>query len=99
MTTLYKNYFNNISKERLWKVGIYARISREDEKDENYKGQSESIDNQINFIKPLIERNNWILIDIYKDDGYTGTNFERPDFSRMLGDIEQRICQDWEEIT
>lgn len=88
MMTLYKNYFNNISKERLWKVGIYARISREDEKDENYKGQSESIDNQINFIKPLIERNNWILIDIYKDDGYTGTNFERPDFSRMLGDIE-----------
>ena len=88
MTTLYKNYFNNISKERIWKVGIYARISREDEKDENYKGQSESIDNQVNFIKPLIEKNNWILIDIYKDDGYTGTNFERPDFSRMLGDIE-----------
>ena len=88
MNELYKNYFDNISREKTWKVAIYARISREDEKDERYKGQSESIENQINFLKPLIERNGWILVEIYKDDGYTGTNFDRPDFSRMLGDIE-----------
>ena len=88
MNELYKNYFNNVSREKIWKVGIYARISREDEKDERYRGQSESIENQINFLKPLIERNGWILVEIYKDDGYTGTNFDRPDFSRMLGDIE-----------
>lgn len=87
MNELYKNYFD-ISREKIWKVAIYARISREDEKDERYKGQSESIENQINFLKPLIERNGWILVDIYKDDGYTGTNFDRPDFSRLLGDIE-----------
>lgn len=87
MNELYKNYFD-ISREKVWKVAIYARISREDEKDERYKGQSESIENQINFLKPLVERNGWILVGVYKDDGYTGTNFERPDFSRMLGDIE-----------
>lgn len=91
MSELYNNYFDNVSREKIWKVGIYARISREDERDEQderYKGQSESIENQINFLKPLVERNGWILVEIYKDDGYTGTNFDRPDFSRMLGDIE-----------
>lgn len=83
-----KDMMIDISKEKIWRVGIYARISREDEKDDRYRGQSESIENQINFLKPLIERNGWILVDTYKDDGYTGTNFDRPDFSRMLGDIE-----------
>lgn len=76
------------SKEKIWKVGIYARISREDEKSEKYKEQSESIENQINFLIPIIEKNGWELVEIYKDDGYTGTNFERPDFLRMLRDIE-----------
>ena len=32
---------------------------------------------------------NLVAVDIYIDDGYTGTNFERPDFKRMLNDIEK----------
>ena len=40
MQELYNNYFN-ISNDIIWKVAIYARLSREDEKDEKYKGQSE----------------------------------------------------------
>ena len=87
MQELYNNYFN-IANDQIWKVAIYARLSREDEKDEKYKGQSESIENQIKYLKSIITTKGWLLIDIYKDDGYTGTNFDRPDFKRMLNDIE-----------
>jgi len=66
-------------------VAIYVRLSREDEND---REQSESIENQINFLKSIVSNKEWNIVDIYKDDGYTGTNFERPDFQRMLNDIE-----------
>lgn len=79
---------NNLSGKETWKVAIYVRISREDEKDEKYKRQSESIENQIKYLKEIIKEAGWNLFDIYSDDGYTGTNFNRPDFQRMIKDIE-----------
>ena len=54
MYELQNNYFN-IKNDIIWKVAIYARLSREDEKDENYKGQSESIENQIKFLKKIAQ--------------------------------------------
>lgn len=74
MQELYDNYFN-ILKNDIWKVAIYARLSREDEKDEKYNGQSESIENQIKYLKSIVAKNGWILVDIYKDDGYTRNKF------------------------
>lgn len=74
MQELYDNYFN-ILKDDTWKVAIYARLSREDEKDEKYKGQSESIENQIKYLKSIVTKKGWILVDIYKDDGYTRNKF------------------------
>ena len=65
-------------------VGIYARLSREDDK----LGVSESIDNQINFLKNYAKKHNWDNVTIYIDDGYTGTNFDRPGFKTMIEDIE-----------
>jgi len=91
MYNLYNNY-GNILNEEVWKTAIYVRLSREDEKDGkngNNREQSESIENQINFLKSVVKENRWILVDIYKDDGYTGTNFDRPGFQRMLEDIEK----------
>ena len=88
MYELQNNYFD-IKNDIIWKTAIYVRLSREDEKDEKYKGQSESIENQIKFLKKIIQNHNWFLVDIYKDDGYTGTNFERPSFQRMIEDIER----------
>ncbi len=87
MYELEDNYLN-LKEEVIWKVAIYVRLSREDEKDEKYKGQSESIENQIKFLKKIVQTKGWNLVDIYKDDGYTGTNFNRPDFQRMIKDIE-----------
>ena len=73
--------------DTIFKAAIYARLSREDEKDR----QSESIENQIKYLRPIVKQNGWVLVDIYKDDGFTGTNFERPGFKQMLDDIEKGL--------
>ena len=53
-------------------------------------GTSESIINQKEFLTKYVAKEpNWLLIDIYIDDGYTGTNFNRPSFIRLKEDIEQ----------
>ena len=71
-----------------WRVGIYLRLSSEDEED---KIESNSITNQRNLINYLL--NNLKDIDVYKDyvdDGYTGTDFDRPGFQEMMDDIRDR---------
>ena len=70
----------------VYNVGLYLRLSREDES----TGQSESITNQREYLTALVLEQGWNLIDIYIDDGFTGTNFNRPDFKRMIVDIENR---------
>lgn len=82
MLKLYNNY------NTVWKVDIYARLSREDIKEEKYKNVSESIENQIKYLKSIVNEQGWILNNIYYDDGYTGTNFDRPGFQKILQDIE-----------
>lgn len=66
-------------------IGIYVRLSREDDK----IGTSESIDNQINFLKNYVKKQGWTIYKIYIDDGYTGTNFDRPGFKNLISDIEK----------
>lgn len=68
-----------------YKVGLYIRLSREDE---DRVDESESITNQRDFLEDYVRNNRFSLIDEYVDDGYTGTNFERPAFKRMINDIE-----------
>ena len=66
-----------------FKVGIYIRLSRDDGNIE-----SDSIVSQRSLLNQYIKENNYNLIDEYVDDGFTGTNFERPSFKRMIKDIE-----------
>lgn len=80
------NYVSQSSK--LYNVGIYVRLSREDVSRE---GQSESIKNQTDLLTKFIIENGLKLIDIYADDGFSGTNFDRPGFKRMVGDIEKGL--------
>ena len=72
----------NYRKDRAVK---YLRLSRDDGDDR----ESESIENQRDIIENFIN-NSDDLEDVgeYIDDGYTGTNFNRPDFKRMIQDIE-----------
>ena len=71
-------------KVKLTKYGMYLRLSRDDDS----KTESESIKNQKIFLSEYISKHsNWFLVDIYTDDGYTGTNFNRPDFIRLINDV------------
>lgn len=69
--------------ETNFKVGIYCRLSQEDGADE-----SQSIKTQKEIILDYVRKQGWTLIDTYADDGYTGTNFNRPEFNRLINDIE-----------
>ena len=73
------------NKITIYNVGIYIRLSREDD-DKVY--ESESITNQKSLLLQYAKENNLKIYDIYIDDGYSGTNFDRPDFNRLLNDIE-----------
>ena len=74
----------------IYKVGIYLRLSRADDKEENFD-QSESIKNQDEFVTNFVLERGWEIYDVYIDDGYTGTNFNRPDFQRMIEDIKNGL--------
>ena len=71
--------------EKIYRTGIYARLSRED----NEHGESNSISSQKAICMEYISRHPDLeLVEIYdEDDGYSGTNMERPGFQRMLQDM------------
>lgn len=73
--------------EKIYKVGMYTRLSKED----GNEGESASIDTQRAIIKDFIQKKGWQLTKEYVDDGYSGTNFNRPDFLRMKRDIENKV--------
>ena len=79
------NYLESLNK--IYNVGIYIRLSREDE-EKTY--ESESITNQKSLLLQYVKENNLRVYDIYVDDGYSGTNFDRPGFKRLIDDIESK---------
>ncbi len=70
---------------KIWHTACYLRLSRED----GDKAESDSIVNQRNLLERyLAEHPELELVDFYQDDGFTGTNFDRPSFRKMEADIE-----------
>jgi len=68
-----------------WNVAAYVRLSSDDED----KVESDSITNQKSLIEYFLENNKDLkLKDFYIDDGFTGTDFDRPSFQRLLNDIK-----------
>lgn len=65
-------------------AGLYMRLSRDDE---SY-GDSVSIETQRSLLQQFVNENGFIIVDEYVDDGYSGTNFNRPRFRDMLEDAE-----------
>ena len=63
---------------------LYERLSRDDE----LNGDSFSIQNQIEILTKYCKDHDISRYQIYKDDGFSGTNFKRPGFLDMIGDIE-----------
>lgn len=69
---------------KVYKTAIYARLSKENQ-------QGEKIETQIEEIRSYIEnRRIFEIVDVYADNGYSGTNFQRPEFERLMEDIRNR---------
>ena len=73
--------------QNIYDVGIYCRLSRDDN---NGNSESMSISNQRQMLINYIQERGWNLRECYVDDGYSGTTFDRPDFQRLIGDIEAK---------
>lgn len=71
-------------KQTNYNVGIYVRLSKDDER----LGESVSIENQKLIFERYIVEHGWKIYDIYVDDGYTGTDFNRPAVQRLLEDAK-----------
>ena len=66
-------------------TALYCRLSRDDE----LQGDSNSIVNQKKILEKYCHDHGYTAIRHYdEDDGYSGTNFNRPGFQRMLADIK-----------
>lgn len=77
--------FEGLTQNTLYRVGIYIRLSKED----NDKViESESITNQRNILLAYLKENKLALAGEYVDDGVSGTTFDRPAFNRLIDDIE-----------
>ena len=69
---------------KVYKTAIYARLSKENQ-------QGEKIETQIEEIRNYIENHRiFEIVDVYADNGYSGTNFQRPEFERLMEDIRNR---------
>lgn len=80
-----RRYTMNIQQTNGKITALYCRLSRDDE----YAGDSTSIQTQKSMLEKFAHDNALYNIAYYVDDGYSGTTFDRPDFQRLLGDIEQ----------
>lgn len=78
-------------QKRIYKAAIYVRLSKEDgDVADAKKAESNSISNQksliLNFLK---DKEDIEVVSIREDDGYSGTNFDRPAFQMMMRDVQE----------
>ena len=84
-----------INNQENYSVGIYARLSRDDER----IGESVSIENQKELLGRYAREQGWTIYDYYCDDGVSGTTFDRPEFNRLVQDATDKkinlvLCKD-----
>ena len=72
--------------DTIYDVGIYCRLSNDDER----SGESVSIENQKLLLEQYVKTQGWNQVDVYIDDGYSGTNFERPGVQRLIKDAKNK---------
>ena len=78
-----------VKEQKHFYAAMYLRLSREEKEPESGKTESNSIRSQRDMIRSYIRKqDNMEIYDIYVDDGFSGTDFDRPEFRRMMEDIE-----------
>ena len=65
-------------------AALYCRLS----KDDDQRGESISIETQRSFLEDYCKKHHYPVHKIYVDDGFSGTNFNRPGFQSLLNDLE-----------
>ena len=80
-TTIRNNHHN------IYNVGIYCRLS----KDDNTGNESNSIISQKEILSDFVNKQGWKISNVYVDDGFSGTNFNRPGFKSLINDIENKL--------
>ena len=75
-----------ISNPMGYHAALYIRLSKEDESE----GPSQSVQNQESLLREFVQQHRLSVYDTYIDDGWSGTNFDRPAFQRMIADIEAK---------
>lgn len=71
-------------KQQIYNTALYMRLSRDDEK----YGDSVSIETQRTILQQYAQENHLHIVGEYVDDGWSGTNFDRPDWKRLMADVE-----------
>ncbi len=74
-------------EKKIYLVGIYCRLSKDDGTD----NESASIATQKSILADYVKKQGWHIAKTYVDDGYSGTNFQRPSFQNMIKDIENGL--------
>lgn len=74
-----------ITKQEQYTAAVYCRLSSDDGQS---TGESGSIQTQKTLLTQYCKEHGYTIGDFYCDDGWSGTNFERPEFKRMLCDID-----------
>lgn len=86
----YSSENSNTKGTKIWSVAVYIRLSQEDSDNGEEKQESNSITSQKALLNEFIEEHNDLIVyDTYVDDGYTGTDFNRPGFQRLLEDMRK----------
>ena len=78
-----------MDNKNIYDTGLYLRLSKDDaDVDGSKKTESNSISSQRDILRAYVQSHEDLRIyDIYIDDGYSGANFERPEFQRMMADV------------
>ena len=84
------------NEQTIYNAALYCRLSKDDEQ----AGESVSIGTQRMILEKFCKEHDFHVFDVYVDDGFSGLNFERPEFQRMLKDIEDgKIKGKWVKVS
>ena len=76
-----------MEENKTYMAGLYLRLSNDDETD----SESVSIGTQRSILMDFCNQHGYQIYDVYADDGYSGMNFARPNFERLLRDVERGV--------
>ena len=78
----------NIANKKMWSVALYIRLSQEDEDNGTEKQESNSVTSQKTLLSEFVDTHDDLIVyDTYIDDGFTGTDFNRPSFQKLIEDM------------